>query len=155
MRTATSSSVRANGCEIRFSRTRRGNNGKLAIPSDIADRLALIKIFVSIAARKAGFKLKGVRFVISPTLLTRPYQLRFHEALTSYCGMLQRSITDSARLFTDYQNITRLGHVTQTGHDGFRGVEINFGLKKGLVTFGYTLVDGVERTTIHPETILI
>ncbi|MBI5699777.1 hypothetical protein HZC35_05730 [Candidatus Saganbacteria bacterium] len=157
MRAAATQSVRANGCEIRFSRTRRGNGSRPPIPENLADRLELIRLFVSIAAKNADFDLKhGTRFVINPTLLTRPYRLMFHEALTSFCGRVEESIINAAQIFADNENVTRLAREKKgKQHDGFQGIEIQFGLKRGQVTFKYEQVDGDTRTIGFPETILI
>ena len=155
--TATSPSVRANGCEVLFSRTRRGNSSRPPIPENLADRLELIRLFVSIAAKNADFDLRhGTRFVINPTLLTRPYRLMFHEALTSFCGRVEESIINAAQIFADNENVTRLAREKKDKqHDGFQGIEIHFGLKRGQVTFKYEQVDGDTRTIGFPETILI
>jgi len=155
--TATSPSVRANGCEVLFSRTRRGNSSRPPIPENLANRLELIRLFVSIAAKNADFDLRhGTRFVINPTLLTKPYRLMFHEALTSFCGRVEESIITAAQIFANIENVTRLARVKKgKQHDGFQGIEIHFGLKRGQVTFSYEQVDGDTRTIGYPETILI
>lgn len=149
-------SVRANGYDVLLAKTRGSSRRQPRIPENIADRLALIKVFVSIAAKNSGLNIREIRFVIRPSLLTKPYLLRFHDALTSYCSLLQRSLTEATHSFREKGNADRLSRTVKNSHpDGFAGLEIHFGLNnKGVVTFNYEQVESGTRVISHPEAIL-
>lgn len=155
MATIPTPSFRANGYDILLVRTRSGRQRRPVISEKVADRLALIKTFINIAAKNAKFELRGVRFVLTPGLLTRPYQLKFDEALISYCGLLMESVIEASEIFADNENVTRLAKVSPADRaDRFQGVEIRFGLERGQVTLQYLLVDETERKIGHPKAIL-